>query len=192
MRCAKSIVLVTCPPWGRCKKKSSVSEQIVWAGGTFRSNSRLCRYLRLGFQDSDSPCIPYRQTTGAKATPISYFPTTKVQPCLPPIGVGSLPRIEDHDQILRSGSPRLFTALVARTNPPSLRHAAAGEGTKRDEVCSHVRSSLRRGAPGEGAEAMFSSARVGVGVGAEACSSINSGRPGALLGSSVAFGSGCG
>ena len=39
---------------------------------------------------------------------------------------------------------------------------------KRDEVCSDVRSSLRRGAPGEGAEAMFSSARVGVGVGAEA------------------------
>ena len=74
----------------------------------------------------------------------------------------------------------------------SLRRVAAGEGTKRDEVCSHVRSSLRRGAPGEGAEAMFSSARVGVGVGAEDCSSINFGRPGALLGSSVAFGSGCG
>ena len=74
----------------------------------------------------------------------------------------------------------------------SLWRAAAGEGTKRDEVCSHVRSSLRRGAPGEGAEAMCSSARVGVGVGAEACSSINFGRPGALLGSSVAFGSGCG
>ena len=74
----------------------------------------------------------------------------------------------------------------------SLRRVAAGEGTKRDEVCSHVRSSLRRGAPGEGAEAMFSSARVGVGVGAEACSSINFGRLGALLGSSVGFGSGCG
>ena len=43
-----------------------------------------------------------------------------------------------------------------------------------------------------GAVAMCSSARVGVGEGAEACSSINSGRPGALLGSSVAFGSGCG
>jgi len=39
---------------------------------------------------------------------------------------------------------------------------------------------------------MFSSARVGVGEGLVACSSINFGRPGALLGSSVAFGSGCG
>jgi len=36
--------------------------------------------------------------------------------------------------------------------------------------------------------AKFSSVRVGVGEGAEACSSINSGRPGALLGSSVTFG----
>jgi len=40
--------------------------------------------------------------------------------------------------------------------------------------------------------AMCSSARVGVGEGLVACSSINFGRPGALLGSSVAFGSGCG
>ena len=55
-----------------------------------------------------------------------------------------------------------------------------------------VRSSLRRAAAGEGAEAMCSSARVGDGEGAEAGSSINFGRPGALLGSSVAFGSGCG
>jgi len=36
------------------------------------------------------------------------------------------------------------------------------------------------------------SAHVGVGEDAEACSSISSGCPGALLGSSVAFGSGCG
>ena len=43
-----------------------------------------------------------------------------------------------------------------------------------------------------GVVAMCSSARVGVGEGAGACSSINFGRPGALLGSSVAFGSGCG
>ena len=50
-----------------------------------------------------------------------------------------------------------------------------------------MRSSLRRAAAGEGAEAMCSSARVGVGEGAGACSSINFGRPGALLGSSVAF-----
>ena len=39
-----------------------------------------------------------------------------------------------------------------------------------------------------GVVAMCSSARVGVGEGAEACSSTNFGRPGALLGSSVAFG----
>ena len=93
---------------------------------------------------------------------------------------------------------------------------AAGEGTKRDEVCSHVSTAPKareaRGAEGaelprearrvqlrahvaaagEGAEAMCSSARVGVGEGAEACSSTTLGRPGALLGSSVAFGSGCG
>ena len=43
-----------------------------------------------------------------------------------------------------------------------------------------------------GAVAMYSSARAGVGEGAEACSSINFGRPGALLGSLVVFGSGCG
>ena len=64
-----------------------------------------------------------------------------------------------------------------------------------------VWSSLRRAAAGEGAEAhdlqsgvvaMCSSARVSVGEGAEARSSANSGRPGALLHSSVAFGSGCG
>ena len=42
------------------------------------------------------------------------------------------------------------------------------------------------------ARAMCSSARVGVGEGTEACISINFGRLGALLGSSVAFGSGCG
>ena len=43
-----------------------------------------------------------------------------------------------------------------------------------------------------GVVAMCSSARVGVGEGAEACSSTKSGRHGAILGSSVAFGSGCG
>ena len=55
-----------------------------------------------------------------------------------------------------------------------------------------LRTSLRRAAAGEGAEAMCSSARVGEGEGAGACSSTNSGRPEALQGSSVAFGSGCG
>ena len=42
--------------------------------------------------------------------------------------------------------------------------------------------------PRPGVVAMSSSARVGVGEGVVACSSINFGRPGALLGSSVAFG----
>jgi len=45
--------------------------------------------------------------------------------------------------------------------------------------------------PQPGVVAMSSSARVGVGEVLVACCSINSGRPGALLGSSVAFGSGC-
>ena len=46
--------------------------------------------------------------------------------------------------------------------------------------------------PQPGVVGMSSSARVGVGEGLVACSSINFGQPGALLGSSVAFGSGCG
>ena len=67
-------------------------------------------------------------------------------------------------------------------------------------ICSPERFPARVGV-GEGAGArglqsvvvaMCSSARVGVGEGAEACSSTNYGRPGAVLGSSVAFGSGCG
>ena len=67
-------------------------------------------------------------------------------------------------------------------------------------ICSPARCSARVGV-GEGAGArglqsgvvaMCFSARVGVGEGAEARSSINFGRPGALLGSSVAFSSGCG
>ena len=70
--------------------------------------------------------------------------------------------------------------------------AKRGKVARRGLQLGDVRSSLRRAAAGEGAEAMCSSARVGVGEGAEACSSIIFGRPGALLGSSVAFGSGCG
>ena len=71
----------------------------------------------------------------------------------------------------------------------SLWRAAAGEGAEAHD--------LQPGEVGEGAGArglrsgvvaMCSSARVGVGEGAEACSSTNFGRPGALLGSSVAFG----
>ena len=71
---------------------------------------------------------------------------------------------------------------------------------RRRTICSPERCSARvevgegAGARGlqSGVVAMCSSARVGVGEGAEACSSINSERPGALLGRSVAFGSGCG
>ena len=67
-----------------------------------------------------------------------------------------------------------------RTAPKALNFRAS-----RDEFNSALTA-------GKGAEAICSSARVGVGEGAEACSFINFGRPVALLGSSVAFGSGCG
>ena len=72
------------------------------------------------------------------------------------------------------------------------RGGGRGREARRGLQPGDVRSSLRRAAAGEGAEAMFSSARVGEGEGAGACSSINFGWPGALLGGSVAFGSGCG
>ena len=81
----------------------------------------------------------------------------------------------------------------------SLRRAAAGEGAEANdlqsgEVSGACRSGRRRWARGlqSGVVAMCSSARVGVGEGAEACSSTSFRRPGALLGSLVAFGSGCG
>ena len=79
-----------------------------------------------------------------------------------------------------------------------------GREARRGLQPGDVQSSLRRAPAGEGAEArrpagpqpgvvvIFSSVRVGVGEGLVACGSINFGRPGALLGSSVAFGSGCG
>ena len=71
---------------------------------------------------------------------------------------------------------------------------------RRRTICSPARCPARvgvgksAGARGmqSGVVAMCSSVSVGGGEGAEAYSSINSGRPGALLGSSVAFGSGCG
>ena len=61
--------------------------------------------------------------------------------------------------------------------------------------CSaHVGVSEGAGARGlqSGVVAMCFSARVGVGEGEEVFSSTDFGRPRALLGSSVAFGSGCG
>ena len=71
----------------------------------------------------------------------------------------------------------------------SLRRAAAGEGAAAQdlqpgEVPGACRSGEGAGARGlqSGEVAMCSSARVGVGEGAEACSSINSGRPGTPLG----------
>ena len=75
----------------------------------------------------------------------------------------------------------------------SIRRAAAGEGPEAQpgEVLGACRRGRRRCLQSD-VVAMCSSARVGVGEGAEACSSVNFGRPGALLGSSVAFGSGCG
>ena len=53
--------------------------------------------------------------------------------------------------------------------------AKRGEVARRGLQLGDVRSSLRRAAAGEGAEAMCSSARVGEGEGAEAYSSTNFG-----------------
>ena len=61
-----------------------------------------------------------------------------------------------------------------------------GEDEKRGKVSEVLFGARRR------ATARSATRSVGEGEGAEACSSINFGRPGALLGSSVAFGSGCG
>ena len=89
---------------------------------------------------------------------------------------------------LQSGDMRSF-----------LRRAAAGEGAEAHDLQpGEVLVACRRGRRRWGARSAFRCrgdmflARVGVGEDAEACSSINSGRRGALLGSSVAFGSGCG
>ena len=76
----------------------------------------------------------------------------------------------------------------------SLRRAPAGEGAEAHDRARHV--GVGEGAVAcrsqPGVVAMFTLARVGVGEGLVACSSINFGRSGALLGSSVAFGSSCG
>ena len=61
-----------------------------------------------------------------------------------------------------------------------------GEGAKRGKA-SEVLFGARRRVTARSATRSF-----GEGEGAEASSSINFGRPGALLGSSVVFGSGCG
>ena len=96
---------------------------------------------------------------------------------------------------MRNGSIAVAGAQVAST--PIVSRAVFLSHTSR---CS-VKFSSARGGVGEGAGArglqsgavaMCSSARVGGGEGAGACSFTNFGRPGALLGSSVAFGSGCG
>ena len=77
--------------------------------------------------------------------------------------------------------------------------ARGAEGAELPREARRVQLRAHVAAAGEGAGAMCSSARVGVGEGgvgegAEACSSTNFGPPRALLvlGSSVAFGSGCG
>ena len=78
----------------------------------------------------------------------------------------------------------------------SLRRAAAGEGAAAHNIQPGEGAGVGKGAGAQGLQsgvvAMCSSARVRVGEGAKACSSTNSGRPWALLGSSVAFRSGCG
>ena len=96
---------------------------------------------------------------------------------------------------------KVFIVVRARSAARS-RGAGCAERfrAKRDEVCSLVTCGVlfgaRRQARARGLQssvvAMCSSARVGVGEGAEACSSTKSGRHGAILGSSVAFGSGYG
>ena len=80
----------------------------------------------------------------------------------------------------------------------SLRRAPAGEGAEAHDLqpgevfrLSAWAKARRPAGPQPGVMAMCSSVRVGVGEDFVACSSINFGRPGALLGSSVAFGSGC-
>ena len=72
--------------------------------------------------------------------------------------------------------------------------ARGAEGAELPREARRVQLRAHVAAAGEGAEAICSSARVGVGEGAGACSSTNYGPPRALLvlGSSVAFGSGCG
>ena len=70
--------------------------------------------------------------------------------------------------------------------------ARGAEGAELPRESRRVQLRAHVAAAGEGAEAICSLARVGVGEGAGACSSTNSGSPRALLGTSVAFGSGCG
>ena len=70
--------------------------------------------------------------------------------------------------------------------------ARGAEGAELPRESRRVQLRAHVAPAGEGADAICSSVRVGVGEGAEACSSTNFGPPRALLGSSVAFGSGCG
>ena len=79
-----------------------------------------------------------------------------------------------------------------RARARSAARSRGAEGAELPREARRVQLRAHVSAAGEGAEAMCSSTRVGEGEGAEAGSSTNFGRPGALLGSSVAFGSGCG
>ena len=96
-----------------------------------------------------------------------------------------------------SGNGSIAVAGAHVSSTPCVSRAAFLSHTSRCSVqfCS-ARVGVGEGAGARGLQsgvvAMCSSARVGVGKGAEACSPTNFGRPGALLGSSVAFGSGCG
>ena len=113
-----------------------------------------------------------------------------------------------------SGSGRIAVAGAKVASTPSVSRAvflshtsrccvefsSAHGGGRGRKICSSGRCSARVGV-GEGAGArglqsgvvaMYSSARVGVGKGAEACSISALGGLGRHLGSSVAFGSGCG
>ena len=95
----------------------------------------------------------------------------------------------DRDETVDSGG--------RRRRPPQAGSVAngsvAGGSVANGSVANGDRSRRRRRPQAVAAgRRMCSSARVGEGEGAGACSSTNFGRSGALLGSSVAFGSGCG
>ena len=103
------------------------------------------------------------------------------------------------DDVRASVSRAEFLSHNSRCSVKFSSARGGGEGAEAHDL--HPARCLARVGVGEGAGtrdqqsgvvAMCSSARVGVGEGAEVYSSTDFGRPGALLGSSVAFGSGCG
>ena len=94
--------------------------------------------------------------------------------------------------LFRSAAPRLGRrarggrrcvprGVSASAKSQRLGSAGGAEGAELPRKSRRVQLPAHVAAAGEGAEAICSSARVGVGEGAEACSSTNSGPPRALL-----------